>query len=304
MTATINLCTSILPAFSFQDVLEIARASGYQGIELRVDDQYHQRLDDLDRDGVRIRRELDRAGLQIPVLSSYIALDDQRSIDVLLRSCQRMDIPKARVVVPRSCRAAVARQAHVQAVVPSYDAHQQPCALLDNLRATLERLERQAAGAGVQVLLELHWGTVMSSFSSAYWLLRDLNPAHVGLTFDPANMLVEGKEDWEFGLKLIQPYLANVHVKNVRWYATDADWEWAWTPLTHGMVDWPILIALLQQNQYAGDYAIEDFLTPNTSKPAAIAHLSEVHTQFRRLIEEMHNGGTNTWPVRPSLVPA
>jgi sugar phosphate isomerase/epimerase len=299
---TINVCTAVLPAASFEDVVEIARASGYQGVELRVDAQYHKSLEDLWREGMHIQHVLEKARLKLPILSSYIPLDDQRSVDKLLHCCQNMGVPKARLVLPRSCQAAVVRQAQAKAIIPSYNAGQEPRALLASVRKTLRRLERQAAAAGVQLLLELHWGTVMSSFSSAYWLVHDLDPACIAITFDPANMLVEGKEDWEFGIKLIQPHLANVHVKNMRWSANHTGWVWAWAPLTQGMVDWPDLIGLLKRNHYAGDYAIEDFLAPNTSKVAALAYLTRARSQFCQLYEQASAVDAIAWHGEPNMI--
>jgi hypothetical protein len=58
MVTNINLCTAILPAYSFDDVVEIACTSGCQGVELRVDAQYHKSLEDLEREGIRIKRLL------------------------------------------------------------------------------------------------------------------------------------------------------------------------------------------------------------------------------------------------------
>jgi hypothetical protein len=50
-------------------------------------------------------------------------------------------------------------------------------------------------------------------------------------------------------------------------------------------VNWPDLIALLKRNHYTGEYAIEDFLAPNTSKLAAIAYLTKARSQFCHLYE-------------------
>jgi sugar phosphate isomerase/epimerase len=296
---TMNLCTAVLPTWSFEEVVQIAGAAGYQGIELRVDAEYHKSLEDVQREGTHILRVLEPAGLGLPILSSYISLEDQRSVDILLSCCQSMGIPKARLVLPRSSQVGVMRHAQDRVIMPAYDARQEPHALLASVRKTLRRLECQARAAGVQLLLELHWGTVMSSFSSAYLLIHDLDPESIAITFDPANMLVEGKEDWEFGIKLIQPHLANVHVKNVRWSASRTGWVWMWAPLAQGMVDWPDLIALLKRNHYAGDYAIEDFLVSNMSKPTTIDHLTTVRSHFCRLYEHTGMDGFTTWPGAP-----
>ena len=289
MSLTLNLCTAILPKFLYGDTVKIAVAAGYQGIELRVDDHYHKSLEELSSRGASIRRKLDQVGLRVPILNSYISVNNEHAIDLLLYCCQKMNIPKARIVLPRSCRASVSHQANVKAIIPSYEVNQKPEELINELKKTLKRLEGKARQAGVKLLLELHWGTVMSSFTSAYLLTQDLDPDCIGITFDPANMLVEGKEDWEFGLKLIRPYVANVHVKNVAWTSTPKGWLWGWTTVMHGMVNWAEIISLLTQNQYQGDYAIEDFLTPSSSKPSAINYLTWVRAEFEELHEHFGN---------------
>lgn len=285
MSLNLNLCTAVLPGFSFRDAVDIAIASGYQGIELRVDDKYHKSLDELTSKGSFIRRRLDQAGVRVPLLNSYIPINDENAVDQILYCSQKMGVKKVRLVLPRSCHASVSRQAKVKEIIPSYEACQEPAELMDELKKTLRCLERKAYRAGVKLLLELHWGTVMSSFSSAYLLTHDLDPDCIGITFDPANMMVEGKEDWEFGLKLIRSHISNVHVKNMAWTANHKGWSWEWSPVTKGMVDWAELILLLTRNHYYGDYAIEDFLVPNGSKQAAITYLTWAATEFGELYE-------------------
>lgn len=286
-----NLCTSVLPKFSFNDAVDIAVQAGYEGIELRVNGNYHKSLEDLDKEGCFLRRKLERTGLSVPVLNSYLPVDDEGAVDRLLQAAQKMGVPKVRLVLPRGCQASVSRRAHVKEIIPSYEAAQEPQELMGALRKTLRQLERKAYKAGVKVLLELHWGTVMSSFSSAYFLVNDLDPECIAVTFDPANMMVEGKEDWEFGIKLIGPHLANVHVKNMNWKMTPNGWAWAWAPLSRGMVDWYELISLLAQNRYSGDYAMEDFLVPNGDKESAIAYLTKARSEFRNVYACAANQG-------------
>lgn len=206
MSLNLNLCTATLRGFSFHDAIEIARQSGFQGIELRVSDDGHKSLNQLATEGDLCKRQIAKAGLQLPVLNTYIPLADERAIDLLLLCCQKMEVPKARVALPCSCRAAVSKQSKkVTETLPAYEDRQEPVKLIDNLKKQLRQLERKAYKAGVKILLELHWGTVMSSCTSAYLLTQDLAPECIAITFDPANMAIEGKEDWEFGIKLTIP---------------------------------------------------------------------------------------------------
>lgn len=296
MSLNLNLCTSTLPNFSFTDAVEIALTSGYHGIELRVSDDYHKSLQELSTTGTFIKKQLLKAGLSVPVLNTYIPVEDDKSVDQLLECCQKMDIPKARLVLPKSCGANIAKIANVKEIIPSFEVTDcEPVELMKTLKKTLRSLERKAYKAGVKILLELHWGTVMSSFSSAYLLTYDLDPSCIAITFDPANMMVEGKEDWEFGLKLIGSQVANVHVKNTSWLSSNKGWSWEWAPIGVGMVNWAELISLLLSNRYSGDYAIEDFLVPNHSKQAAIAYLVSVHNEFSKIYE--HVSATTLQPL-------
>jgi sugar phosphate isomerase/epimerase len=289
MPLNLNLCTAVLPKFSLEDAVEIALKSGFRGIELRVSDDYHKSLEELSNTGTFLKRQLERAGLLVPVLNTYIPIEDNKSVEQLLECCKKMGVPKARLVLPKSCSASVAKSANVKEIIPSFEAtNHEPIELMEILKKTLRQLERKAYKAGVKLLLELHWGTVMSSFSSAYLLTHDLDPSCIAITFDPANMMVEGKEDWEFGLKLIRSHIDNVHVKNMSWVSGDKGWSWEWAPITVGMVNWLDLICLLKRNQYSGDYAIEDFQVPNYSKQAAITYLSWVHNEFSEIYEHMN----------------
>jgi sugar phosphate isomerase/epimerase len=284
MFSNINLCTSVLPEFSFSDAVEIAAESGYRGIELRVKQDFHQTLEYLERSGPALRNQLEKKGLHIPVLNSYLPIEDEKSVTRLIHCGGQMSVPLVRVVLPRSARSAVAGQSREKEIIPSYDAKLGAAELFHSVRSTMYHLESKARAAGIKILVELHWGTIMSSFTAADRLLSGLDPDCIGITFDPANMIVEGKEDWEFGLQLNQERIANVHVKNAAWTQSAAGWRWHWTSLRDGMVDWSELIALLDGIGYIGDYAIEDFLTPRQDKRQAIEYLARLRRDLKALL--------------------
>jgi sugar phosphate isomerase/epimerase len=283
MLSAINLCTSVLPGLSMADVVEIATAGGYQGIELRVNDDYHLSLADLERHGRELCRRLERKALSVAVLNSYIPVADEAQVDRLIECAALMGVPRVRVVLPRSARSAVAGYSSEGEIIPSYDARLDPKALFRTVQESLRRLEQKAISRGVKVLLELHWGTIMSGFCAARLLLNDIDPRAIGLTFDPANMVVEGREDWEFGIQLMREYIDNIHVKNAAWGMRRQEWCWQWSPIQDGMVDWHEMVALLNAISYRADYAIEDFLTPRMDKLRAIEHLAEARTYLRNI---------------------
>jgi len=281
-----NLCTSTLFGYDFDSVLEIASESGCKGIELRVADNCHKSLEELTLAGSYIKNTILKSGLNPAVLNSYISIEDEYSVSKLLHAAVTMEVPQVRVVLPLAANAAVRMQARIKEGIPSYESKLKPRELINQLKLTIGHLEGRARSAGVKVLLELHWGTVMSSFTSAYLLLKEFDSDYIGITFDPANMEVEGKEDWEYGLSLISDYVSNVHVKNVSWKKTEEGWIWEWSGLKEGMLDWSNLVLLLNKVGYKGDYAIEDFCMPGNNKPEAKKYIS----QFQKDFEEINRG--------------
>lgn len=280
MYPTLNICSAVLPSFNFINMLEIVEQSGTDGIELRIHDMGHCSLQQLEKEGELIHKRVSNKNINLPILNSYIGIEDEDTVNRLLACCEKMNIPKIRFVLPRSCNASVSQQANINELLPSYNSTVAPNKLVPSLRKALKKLEIKARQHGVKVLLELHWGTVMSSFSSAYTLINDLDPAYIALTFDPANMLVEGKEDWEYGLNLVKNHIDNVHLKNMSWIYSDQRWQWTWDSMDKGMVEWPYLLSLLINMNYSGEYSIEDFQTPQQSKYLACDHLSKFRKHF------------------------
>jgi len=284
-----NLCTSTLSRYDFDQAIEIAQLSGCQGIELRISDEYHVSLQQALRNGYSIYRTVKAKNLELSVLNSDISVEDTDAVDQLLKVAKIMRTSQVRVVLPRATHRTVAFQTRTNEGVVLYENQNQPIEIIDRLKVCLKKLEVKAERAGVQILLELRRGTVMSSFSSAYFLVMDLNPKWIGITFNPANMHVNMKEDWKFGLSLIGNHIANVHVKNVLWKQSDEGMTRCWKSLERGVVDWGELITILDQSGYTGKYAIEDFLTPQNHVKHTIDYIKNFTLTLQKMVERNLN---------------
>jgi sugar phosphate isomerase/epimerase len=284
-TGALNLCTSTLPTFALDDALRLAAGAGYDGVELRVHDAYHVSLPELQRRCDEIKRSVDAHELQLRVYNTYFGVNDVDSADALIEICRRTGVKHFRVTLPVAGVADVRNLGTKQAVVPSYRERAPAADVLKVVRSAVQRLAKRTKAAGVGALLEIHWGTVMSSFTSAYHLVRDLDPEAVAITFDPANMIIEGKEDWDYGIELLRPYIANVHIKNVSWTRDAGIWKWQWDGLQQGMVDWPQVFGLLGAAGYRGMLAMEDFRVPHHFTDA-LDHLQALRHEASLLLQQ------------------
>jgi sugar phosphate isomerase/epimerase len=285
MNRPVNLCSSTLAAFALEDALRLAQSAGYEGVELRVHGNCHVSLQELQRRCVEIKRQVEAHQLELCVYNTYFGVNEPGAIEAMIDICSRTGVKYFRATLPLAGVAAVRNLGMDRAVVPSYRDAMAPAELLRTVRLTLQHLARRTRLAGVCALLEIHWGTVMSSFTSAHALVRDLDPQAIAITFDPANMVIEGKEDWEYGLDLLRDYVANVHIKNASWIRKEGHWTWQWDGLQQGMVEWPQLFAMLAARGYRGLLALEDFHVPR-SYDAALEHLSALRREAALLLEQ------------------
>lgn len=284
-TRPVNICTSTLAAFGLDDALDLAAGAGYEGIELRVHGNCHVSPQELQRHCEEIKRKVEARRLELCVYSTCFGANEPAAIDAMIDICSRTGVQYFRATLPLAGVAAVRNRGSERTVVPSYREAMAAPDLLRNLRATLRNLARRTKLAGVCALLEIHWGTVMSSFTSAHSLVRDLDPDAIAITFDPANMIIEGKEDWDYGIELLREHLANVHIKNASWVREAGNWTWQWDGLQQGMVEWPHLFRLLSARRYRGMLAMEDFLVPR-SYAAALEHLTALRREATLLLDQ------------------
>jgi sugar phosphate isomerase/epimerase len=284
MNKPVNICTSTLAAFALDDALQLAARAGYEGVELRVHGNCHVSLQELHCRADDIKRKVEAHELELRVYNTCFGINEPGAIDAIIDVCSRTRVRYFRVTLPLAGVAAVRNLGTERVIVPSYREGMPAADVLRSARLTLQHLARRTKLAGVCALLEIHWGTVMSSFTAAHALVRDLDPEAIAITFDPANMVIEGKEDWDYGLDLLREHIANVHIKNASWVRQAGNWTWQWDGLQQGMVEWPHLLRLLALRGYRGMLAMEDFLVPRTYD-TALEHLTALRREAELLLE-------------------
>jgi sugar phosphate isomerase/epimerase len=257
-----SVFTASTPEWTPEEATRILADQGWDGIEWRVTDQepadppgfwagnratwplagLEGELDEI----ARITRE---AGLEFSGIGGYVRADDHAGVDRMLAATAALGARQVRVTMP-------------QVRLGDYRE------LFSATRADLERAAERAADLGVKALVELHHTTITPSASAAFRLVDGLDPAHVGVIHDLGNLVIEGQEDHLAAFQLLGPYLAHVHVKNVRWVppgARHADgrvtWHHEWAPLRTGQADLVAYFDALAAFGYDGWVTSEDFST-------------------------------------------
>jgi len=87
-------------------------------------------------------------------------------------------------------------------------------------------------------------------------LLKKLKRANVGVNFDPANMILYDKGNPIAALRVLGPWIQQVHIKDARLTKVPGTWGEEVTVGTGG-VDWPAFFATLKELKFTGDFVIE-----------------------------------------------
>ena len=87
-------------------------------------------------------------------------------------------------------------------------------------------------------------------------LLQKLKRPNVGVNFDPANMILYDKGDPIAALRVLGPWIRQVHVKDARRTKVPGTWGEE-VAVGTGEVDWPAFFATLRKLNYTGDFVIE-----------------------------------------------
>jgi sugar phosphate isomerase/epimerase len=84
-----------------------------------------------------------------------------------------------------------------------------------------------------------------------YELIRDLDPAAIGIFFDIAHATIEGGYAWGIHAKLMEPRFQAVYIKDFTWAKTTKGWTAQWCPVGQGMIH-PTFAARLAKSNFSG----------------------------------------------------
>lgn len=137
----------------------------------------------------------------------------------------------------------------------------------ETCRQTLGAIEKLGQKHGVKALLQTHGGCLMWSPLAAYAPVKDLDPAALGVHYDPGNMWhQEGWTDPHKAVDILREYLAYVGVKSCGWFLVPDSqddqrlkWRREWMRLSEGMVDWPGILRELNAAGFDGPLGMHNF---------------------------------------------
>lgn len=232
----IQLASLQLP---FKKALHTAAELGADGIE--IDARNDLRPQDLSRTGLRqLRKTLDDRNLRV----CAVGFQTRRGYNVMDDLDRRVEATKQAMQFAYDLGASVVINQVGQ--IPTEPSGPQ----WDLLIQVLTDLGRFGQRCGALLAIE----TGAEDGETLRRLLEDLPMGSVGVNFDPGNLIVNGFSASE-AIKLLGRDVVHVHVKDaVRDLAQGRGLE---TQLGRGAVDFPEILATLEEHEYHGYFTIE-----------------------------------------------
>lgn len=270
----IAVSSASLPSLCPFELIDLAAAAGYRGVEWRV-----ASTDSLDASKgwhfqtnnrctvapthpamAGIRAACQRAGLDIVGLSPYIGVGDVDSGMHLIGLAAEAGAQRVRLWAPRPDEGPYAES-------------------FDRMRRFVDALLPAAQRHKVELAVEQHQNTICSSASLAMRLASLYAPQELGVIYDIGNLAVEGYEHPAIALDLIGKHLRHVQIKNASRHpdGPGRGWRWRWCPMEDGVLALESILAMLRERGFADWVSIEDFSTerPDREKLAHNKALAE-----------------------------
>jgi len=252
-----SVFTVMMPEYSPDETAKILGGMGFNGVEWRVERiveggrekpsywGYNRSTVDLAtivEGAPKTKLLAEGSGLEVSCLATYLGVGQLEEVRRAMRAARAMGCPSVRVGAPR------------------YDGTRDYNELYEETVGNARKVEDLAKEEGVTALLEIHMGNIMPSAGLAHRIVSNFDPEHIGVIYDPGNMVYEGYEQWKMGMELLGDYLRHVHVKNSAWRMDAAGkWKAESAKLEEGIVDWRRVVADLRSVGYDGYLSLEDF---------------------------------------------
>ncbi len=165
---------------------------------------------------------------------------------------------------------------------------------LDAARRGLATMAEAAGRHGLRAIYQVHHHTLVVAPSTAYHLVNDLDPAHLGVMIDPGNQAYEGHERPELTIGLLDRHIAAVGIKDT---ATSRDpgkageerkgWTRTWVGIDQGEARWHDLFRGLKRIDFDGTCVFMPFYHSNDPEQHVATLKREV--AYLRSVLEMVN---------------
>ncbi|AUP78689.1 sugar phosphate isomerase/epimerase family protein [Flavivirga eckloniae] len=226
----VSIFSKHLQFLDYRETGEMAATMGFSGVDLTVRPKGHVLPERVGKDLPKAIAEITEGGSSCHMITTNIkSVNNRLDVDVL---------EAASKLAVKYYRANWYKFTKEASMLDTLKKCQQEIKALGDLNKKL----------GIIGCYQNHAGTgVGSSFWEVKEILDAVNPDYFGVQYDIRHAVVEGGYSWKNGLKLLQPHIKTIVLKDFKWTKTNGKWKIVNTPIGEGMVNFDAYFKLLKQ---------------------------------------------------------
>ena len=226
----IHIFSKHLQFLNYHDMAEAAAQMGFDGIDLTVRPNGHVLPERVESDLPKAVEAMRKVGLSPLLMTTSVQDADNITDNQVLKTAVKLGIQYYRMnwfAYPEE-----------KSIPESLQYFQQKVKDLSYLNKEL----------GLTGCYQNHAGNEVGSAIWVLWeLLKEADKQYMGLQYDIRHAVVEGGLSWQKGLRLIQPQIKTLAMKDFMWEKKNGVWDTQNTPVGEGMVDFKTYFKLLKQ---------------------------------------------------------
>jgi L-ribulose-5-phosphate 3-epimerase len=223
----VQLCafTKCLQFIDYERLGETLAFAGFDGADLPVRPDGYIRPDNIETELPKVVKALKKSGIIVPMIVTAITNADDPQTERILGTASELGIK------------------YYRTGYLNYDSVKSLPENLDNHKQTFEKLEKINRKYGIHGGYQNHSGTrVGGPVWDLYWIVKDFDPAYVGVQFDVCHAVCEGGASWPLGMKLLTPWIKMTDIKDFIWEKINNRWKITYVPLGQGMVNYNLYL--------------------------------------------------------------
>ncbi|WP_461146231.1 sugar phosphate isomerase/epimerase family protein [Spirosoma pulveris] len=226
----VHIFSKHLQFLNYADMANAAAEMGFAGVDLTVRPDGHVRPERVEDDLPKAVEALKKAGLSPKLMTTAVG-DATNAVDVrLLRAASKAGF--------KLYRMKWYQYDDRKSIPMSIEGYQQQLRALGELNKSLDLMGCYQNHAGL---------LVGASVWEIWEMLKTADPSHMGVQYDIRHATVEGGQSWPNGLRLLQPSVKSIAIKDFVWSIKNGVATVQDVPLGEGIVDYKRYFSLLKK---------------------------------------------------------
>ncbi|RTE53533.1 twin-arginine translocation signal domain-containing protein [Arenibacter aquaticus] len=226
----VHLFSKHLQFLNYNDMSEVAAEMGFNGLDLTVRPKGHVLPSQVDEDLPKAVMAMKKYGLTPRMMTTNVVDVENKEHRTVLETASKLGITHYRtgwLTYPEDREISQSQNIYGQ---------------------QFNNLEEFNKELGLIGCYQNHAG---NHVGAPIWdlppILKATKNVHMGCQYDIRHAVVEGGSSWELGLRLIQPFIKSIVIKDFKWGIVKGKWKPVNTPLGEGMVDFDRYFSLLKK---------------------------------------------------------